>query len=108
MTKLTSITHKIRSKNAGPFWITIDIFCSDDSDYKRALGAIKNEQVAHALGISVIDLKRYNLTNLRVIKFSFPRPIVQGTRFDRDMHGASFANLIADLDIAPQTALSDE
>jgi hypothetical protein len=43
-----------------------------------------------------------------VIKFSFPRPIVQGTRFDRDMHGASFANLIADLDIAPQTALSDE
>jgi hypothetical protein len=64
--------------------------------------------VAHALGILVTNLKRYNLTNLRVIKFSFPRPIVQGTRFDRDMHGASFANLIADLDIAPQTALSDE
>ena len=108
MTKLTAITHKIRSKNAGPFWITIDIFCSDDSDYKRALGAIKNEQVAHALGISATDLKRYNLKNLRVIKFSFPRQIVQGTRFDRDMHGASFANLIAELDVAPQTVLSDE
>jgi len=108
MTKLTSITHKIRSKNAGPFLITIYIFCSDDVEYRRALGAVKNEQVAHALGILVTNLKRYNLTNLRVIKFSFPRPIVQGTRFDRDMHGASFANLIADLDIAPQTALSDE
>ena len=51
MTKLTAITHKIRSKNAGPFWITIDIFCSDDAEYRRALGAVKNEQVAHALGI---------------------------------------------------------
>jgi len=60
------------------------------------------------LGISVTDLKRYNLTNLRVIKFSLPRPIVQGTRFDRDMHGASFANLIAELDVGPQTELSDE
>jgi hypothetical protein len=108
MTKLTAITHKIRSKNAGPFWITIDIFCSDDADFRRALRAVKNDQVAHALGVSVTDLKRYNLTNLRVIKFSFPRPIVQGTRFDRDMHGASFANLIAELDVAPQTVLSDE
>jgi hypothetical protein len=36
-----------------------------------------------------------------VVKFSFPRPIVQGTRFDRDMHGASFANLIAELDVSP-------
>ncbi|HAY92169.1 MAG TPA: DUF4387 domain-containing protein, partial [Rhodobacteraceae bacterium] len=24
MTKLADITHKIRSKNSGPFWITID------------------------------------------------------------------------------------
>ena len=108
MTKLTNITHKIRSKNAGPFWITIDIFCSDDAEYMRALVVVNNEQVAHALGISVSDLKRYNLSNLRVIKFSFPRPIVQGTRFDRDMHGASFANLIEELDVAPQTVLSDK
>ena len=71
MTKLAAITHKIRSKNAGPFWITIDIFCSDDADYRRALGAVKNEQVAHALGISVTDLKRYNLTNLYRSMFAY-------------------------------------
>jgi hypothetical protein len=38
---------------------------------------------------------------VHVVKFSFPRPIVQGTRYDRDMHGASFANLIAELDVTP-------
>jgi len=44
------------------------------------------------------------LPDVRVIKFSFPRPVVQGTRFDRDMHGASFANLIAELDFTPQAS----
>ena len=101
MTKLADITHKIRSKNAGPFWITIDIFCADDAQFKRALIAADSERVAHALGISVFDLKRYDLPDVHVVKFSFPRPIVQGTRYDRDMHGASFANLIAELDVTP-------
>jgi len=99
MIKLSDLTRKIRSKNAGPFWITIDIFCSDDAQFKRAVVAANNDQVAHALAISTGDLKRYDLSDLWVIKFSFPRPIVQGTRFDRDMHGASFANLIAELDV---------
>jgi hypothetical protein len=99
MTKLADITHKIRSKNAGPFWITIDIFCTDAAEFERALIAADSGRVAHALGISVSDLERYDLPDVRVVKFSFPRPIVQGTRFDRDMHGASFANLIAELDV---------
>ena len=99
MTKLAEITQKIRSKNAGPFWITIDIFCSDDAEFKRALIAADSEHVAHALGISMADLKRYDMPDLRVVKFSFPRPIIQATRFDRDMHGASFANLLAELDV---------
>ena len=102
MTKMADITQKIRSKNAGPFWITIDVFCADDAAYTRALVAADSERVAHALGISVSNLKRYDLPDLRVLKFSFPRPIVQGTRFDRDMHGASFANLIAELDVTPK------
>ena len=27
MAKLGTLVHEIRSKNAGPFWLTIDIFC---------------------------------------------------------------------------------
>lgn len=101
MIKLADISQKIRSKNAGPFWITIDIFCADDAEYTRAVVAANSDRIAHALGISVSDLKRYDLPDLHVIKFSFARPIVQGTRFDRDMHGASFANLICELDVVP-------
>jgi hypothetical protein len=34
-----------------------------------------------------------------VLKLSFPRHHVQGSRFDRDMHGAQIATLFAEWDL---------
>ena len=44
-------------------------------------------------------IKRFEIPGLNVVKFSFPRPEIQGTRQDRDMHGASWAVLIAEMQI---------
>jgi hypothetical protein len=44
-------------------------------------------------------LKRFELEDLRVVKFSFHRQEIQGSRGDRDMHGAQIANLFLELDI---------
>ncbi len=97
MTKLSDLAIKIRSKNAGPFWLTIDIFCDGPDAFKKVCEIADDARVATALGITEATLKRYEITDLNVLKFSLPRPEIQGTRFDRDMHGASFANLLADL-----------
>ena len=35
MAKLGTLVHKIRSKNAGPFWLTIDIFCHDFDNFSE-------------------------------------------------------------------------
>ena len=35
-----------------------------------------------------------------MLKFSVPRPHVQGSRLDRDMHGAQWALLIEEIDLA--------
>ena len=37
MYELGSIVKNIRSKNAGPFWVTIDIFCLDAESLKVIL-----------------------------------------------------------------------
>ena len=97
MTKLADIATKIRSKNAGPFWLTIDIFCGTDNAFEKACELANNERVSSVLGASVEELRRFEISDLRVLKFSLPRPEIQGTRFDRDMHGASFATLLAEL-----------
>lgn len=99
MSKLSEIAAKLRSKNAGPFWLTIDIFFDGDDEFQRVCNSLQSEAVANLLGADVTQLKRFEIADLRVLKFSLPRPQVQGSRLDRDMHGASFANLLADVEI---------
>ncbi|WGH77940.1 DUF4387 family protein [Jannaschia ovalis] len=81
---------RIRSKNAGPFWLTIDLFCEPGS-YAR-VAAIPTAAFAARLGSA--GVKRFDLPDLQVVKLSLPRPEVQGSLRDRDMHGAGFAHLL--------------
>lgn len=100
MKKLSSVASKIRSKNAGPFWITIDIFCGTGEVFDHVSSNLKSPEVARVLQVDEISLKRFDIAELAVVKFSLPRPAVQGTVADRDMHGASFAFILGELEIA--------
>ena len=97
MSTLGEKVKKIRSKNAGPFWITVDVFCGDKKVYKDIRNKLKNSKISSLLMISEQDLKRFEIENLNVIKFSFPRKITQGDIFDRDMHGAQLAVLLSEM-----------
>ena len=97
MSTLGEKVRKIRSKNAGPFWVTIDIFCGNKKIYKEVCNKLKNSEIINLLMISEQDLKRFEIDNLIVIKFSFPRKIIQGDIFDRDMHGAQLAILLSEM-----------
>ena len=89
---------KIRSKNAGTFWITIDIFCGSEEVFKDVCLNLKNSKIANLFMINIKDLKRFEIEKLNVIKFSFPRNITQGHILDRDMHGAQLAVLLFEMD----------
>ncbi|PYG33061.1 DUF4387 family protein [Pelagimonas varians] len=97
MTRLVDVAVKIRSKNAGPFWLTVDIFCGSAEVFDRVSAALKSDEVAKLFQMQTENLKRFDIADLYVVKFSLPRPQIQGVRADRDMHGASFANLLAEL-----------
>lgn len=99
MTTLATLAKKVRSKNAGPFWLTIDIFCDSDAAFQTVCENVDANRAAVALGADPATLKRFEIADLRVLKISVPRPTVQGTQADRDMHGASFANILAELEI---------
>lgn len=99
MPELGTLVSKVRSKNAGPFWLTIDIFCDTRDSFDRVRAGVKDDVVARLYGIDRQLLKRFDIPSLNVIKFSVPRPVVQGTRADRDMHGAGWACLLEELQI---------
>lgn len=100
MAELGSLVSKVRSKNAGPFWLTVDVFCDDADTFARVCDGLKNAEVAQLFGVEPQLLKRFDIPSLNVVKFSVPRPVVQGTRADRDMHGAGWACLLEEMQIA--------
>ncbi len=79
----------IRSKNAGPFWLTIDAFCESVSDTERVAAAFEREKafIANAYHVNPEDVQIYCLNHIQVAKVSIPRVPVEGSRDERDMHG---------------------
>jgi hypothetical protein len=99
MPRLGDRVLRVRSKNAGPFWITIDVFCGTPDVFAQVRDELRTETVAALFQQPSQLMKRFDIADLNVIKFSFPRPVVQGARTDRDMHGAQWAILLAELDM---------
>lgn len=99
MTRLADVASNIRAKNAGPFWLTIDVFCGSPEAFARVRNGLATERVAKAFQVAPDALKRFELDDLHVLKFSLPRPTIQGKADDRDMHGASYAVLLADIEV---------
>ncbi len=99
MVELGKIVQKIRSKNAGPFWLTIDIFCGSEAVFQQVVTGLSNQAIAAVFGVDSTSIKRFDIPDLNVIKISLPRPETQGAVQDRDMHGASWAALLQELEL---------
>lgn len=89
MPKLSEVCSHVRSKNAGPFWITVDLFFEDAATFERYSGApaLAAPAVSVLFGVDPAKMKRFAVTDLRVLKFSYPRAAPQGGIVERDMHG---------------------
>ena len=99
MPKVFDIAESVRSKNAGPFWLTIDIFCGKQNSFDLLCKKLTNKTIGNIFCINNEQIQKYEIKSLHVIKFSLPRPCVQGSPNDRDMHGATWAELIYEIDI---------
>lgn len=88
MTTLGELAAQVRSKNAGPFWMTIDVFFNEDEAYERASHSVVTDPatVGRLYATDPGHVRVYRLPLLRAIKVSLPRPVVQGSVGDRDMH----------------------
>ena len=101
MPSLKDLAQYVRSKNAGPFWVTIDVFCSDDISYARLTQAplLSPAGIAAVYGLRAPDVKIFHDAPLRVIKISFPRKIIQGSLGDADSHAGQYFVALLDQDI---------
>ncbi len=99
--KLLDLATVIRSKNAGPATLTLDVFFRDDAAYARAAAssALRPATIAPLYGCASAEVERYELPAIRAIKISMPRRIVAGTPGDDDAYGAQQHAPLLTLDI---------
>ena len=89
MPRLNEVARYVRSKAAGPFWLTVDVFFAGEADFRAWKGSagLTADSVGAALGLEPGSVKRMEAPDIWVIKFSYPRTHAQGGTLERDMHG---------------------
>jgi hypothetical protein len=95
-------TQLIRTKNAGPFWITFDIVFENDEDFERVISAkvLTKEWIFGTYKIPQDTLIFIEIPSARAIKFSFPRPRIQGDHGETDMYSGQQYEPLLDLQIS--------
>ena len=88
---LKDIANVIRSKNAGPYELTLDVLLRDDEVFERVRKAdiINKNTIAELYHIPVEDvLSIVYFPNARAIKATIVRPLPSGNMGERDVYGA--------------------
>jgi hypothetical protein len=90
---------EIRSKNAGPFWVTMEAFMKDAAGYAIASDLITEATIGRLYGVAADDVKIFRIPALNVVKVSFPRPVPQASLHDRDIHAGQHHVPLASLPV---------
>ncbi len=87
MKPLKEYTKILRSKNAGPLYITFDLIFHTKEDMEYVGKRLKKEDIAAAYDTAAekIDIIPYAVVNS--IKITFPRKNISGSLADNDIYG---------------------
>jgi hypothetical protein len=88
--QLVDVTRVIRSKNAGPLQVTLDIMFDQPEIYARAVAApsLQRDAVAALYGVAAETVTVLPFKAALAIKIVLDRPVVAGTPGDSDVYGA--------------------
>lgn len=88
--RLIDVATVIRSKNAGPLQVTLDIMFPDQNTYEMACAspAMQAESLAARYEVDPSALSVIHYRPARAIKVVIDRRVVAGTPGDTDVYGA--------------------
>lgn len=97
MAKVRDVCRHVRSKNAGPFWVTFDLFFDSAENYQQyhESPALSPELFGRLYGTDPAMVKKIPVDDLHILKISYPRSSPQGGVEERDMHsGQQYVRLL--------------
>ncbi len=97
MPTVADVCTLVRSKNAGPYWVTIDLFFDSADSFAKYVDSptLGPDTFARLYGADPALVKRFPVDKLNILKISYPRSSPQGGEVERDMHcGQQFVRLL--------------
>lgn len=88
MPRLRDVCRNVRSKVAGPFWITVDVFFDGEEAYRKHHdgAGLRPAALAEVFQTDADLIGIYPVEALSMVKISFPRAAPQGGIVERDLH----------------------
>ncbi len=101
MSKLVDLCKVLRSKNAGPLTLTIDVMFENKDNYERVVnsGALNAQTVSRLYDVDEKDVQIIEYGIVDTIKVTFPRKLVSGSVMDNDVYGCQLHRPIANIEI---------
>ena len=97
--KLIDKAKILRSKNAGPLYITFDIMFETKGDYEYVFKRLKKEDIAKAYEVNKNFVHIIDYEAVNSIKVTFPRKYISGSIFDNDVYGCQQHMSLANIEI---------
>ena len=99
--KLADAARLVRSKNAGPFWLTFDVIFDEPEIYARAVASesFTVERLAALFGRSPTEIAVFWVHSARAFKVSLRRQHSSGSARDSDVFGGQQYAPLLDLDL---------
>ena len=97
--KLIDYTNVLRSKNAGPLFITFDLIFKTDEDMDYIEKNLTKEDIKKAYGVDTSKIDIITYRQVKSIKISFPRKEISGSIFDNDIYGCQMHMPLASIEI---------
>ena len=97
MKRLVDYTKILRSKNAGPLFITFDLIFGERAEMEYVLKNLKKTDIAKAYGVEEedIDIIAYGVVDS--IKITFRRKDISGSLCDGDVYGCQMHMPLANI-----------
>lgn len=101
MARIRDIAQVCKSKNAGPFYVTIDVLFEDAALYRRvkATGVLNAALFARLYGVPEGEVLFTPYDAASAFKATLPRPVPAGDVGDTDVYGAQQHAPLLDVDI---------
>lgn len=102
MATLQEVASQIRSKNAGPVRLTLDVFFNDETTYEQVVDGevLTASTVADRYNVDEDDvLGIYELDRITTVKITLRRPVPAGDVRDSDVYGTQQHGPLLDVEV---------